>query len=410
MARCDDEVRLQMSNALFYGRQLIISSSSHSDPYSSMLKGSDEMETDSTNQVPMDGDADPTVSSDGTVSISDDTTKEFHPLIIRAVKDDYIPVGKPNWTGGIEVHTTITVQETGRAPSVADHDANLLEEPAEIAASANIETNPVESFDGKKVELAPFNLLGFSDKVLEQILSNIFESEEEIKPFWNFDALEVPPKVACNENILGPVLVAFAGNKRLMDLGTTILYCDNVFDLRDAKISLWWLKRIGSNISKLRYLRIFVGQGVVDSFGTRSESLWLEIILLLKARSKLINLDVNFAGWTGDIDCDDGLNPATSRYILEPRLAFVRTLITFRNINRTIMKPSIYVPKPTTNTLRSALVMPSGQTSPRIINLEREIRPVRRTKKLMRCQCCLHKHTPGCSCVGPRCGELQSIR
>lgn len=325
------------------------------------------------------------------------------------MKDNEFPAEDLNWTGGIEVRTTVTIQGPGEAPTAAEHGMTLLEEPAETAASANVETNPVESFDDK-VELEPFNLLGCSDDVLEQILIKLFESEEGIRPFWNFDALEVPGKVACNENIYGPVLAAFAGNKRLVDLATTILYSDNLFELRDAKISLWWLKRIGSNISKLRYLRICVGEGVVDSFGTRSESLWLEIILLLKAQSKLINLDVNFAGWTGDIDCDDGLNPATSVYIWEPRRAFVRTLLTFRNINRTIIQPSFYVPKPTTATLRSALVMPAGQTSPRILLLEREIRAPRRTKKLMRCQCCLHKHTPGCSCPGPRCGELQSIR
>ncbi|KAM0806242.1 hypothetical protein BDR22DRAFT_883965 [Usnea florida] len=276
--------------------------------------------------------------------------------------DDKIPAGKQNWTGVIEVRTTITVRKTDRAPTAPDHDMNLPEEPAETAASANIETNPVESFDGKKAEVESFNLLGLSDKVLEQVLLNIFESEEEIKPFWNFDALEVPPKVACNENIFGPVLVAFAGNKRLMDLATKILYNDNLFELRDAKVSLWWLRRIGSNISKLRYIRIFVGEGVVDSFGTRSESLWLEIILLLKAKSNLMCLDVDFAGWTGDIDGDDGLNPATSKYILEPRRAFVRTLLTFRNIYRTIMKPGVYMPKPTINTLRTAVVMLPGQT------------------------------------------------
>ena len=374
-----------------------------------MPKSFGEIETNSTNQAPMDSNADPMVSSEGTISIGDDTTEEFHPLT-RAVKDDKMPAGKQNWTGVIEVRTTVTVQESGRAPTAADHDMNLPEEPAETADSANMETNPVGSFDGKKAQIEPFNLLGFSDKVLEQVLLNIFESEEEIRPFWNLNALEVPPKVACNENIFGPVLVAFAGNKRLMDLATTVLYSDNLFELRDAKVSLWWLRRIGSNISKLRYINISVGEGVVDSFGTRSESLWLEVILLLKAKSNLVCLDVNFAGWTGDIDGDDGLNPATSKYILEPRRDFVRTLLTFRNICRTIMKPGVYVPKPTTNTLRSALVMLPGQTSPRITQLERDLRPPRKTKKLMRCQCCSHKHTPGCSCPGPRCGELQAIR
>ena len=408
MARCEDEVRLQMSDALCYGRQLIIFSSSHSESYGPMLNGFDEMETDSTNQAPMDGDADPMVSSDETIFPGDYTTEEFYPLI-RAVKDDNFPAEDLNWTGGIEVRTTVTIRGPGEAPTAADHGMNLPEEPAETAASADIETNSVESFDGKKVELEPFNLLGCPDKVLEQILYHFFESEEEIQPFWNLDALEVSPKVACYENICGPVLDAFAGNKRLMDLATTILYSDNLFDLRDAKISLWWLKRIGSNISKLRYLRISVGEGVIDSFGTRSESLWLEIILLLKAKSNLENLEVNFKGWTGDIDCDDGLNPATSVYIVEPRFAFVKTLLTFRNINRAIIKPGFYVPKPTTNTLRSALVMPTGQTSPQITLLEREVRGLRRFKKLMRCRCCLHKHTPGCSCLGPRCDELQSI-
>ena len=381
-----------------------------------MLKGFDEMDTDNTNQIPMDGDADPMISSDGTISISsdgtisigDDSTEEFQPLI-RAVRDDKIPAGKTNWTGAIEVHTMVTVRESGKAPTAADYDMNLPEEPAGTAASADNPTNLVGSFDGKKVELEPFNLLGCSDDILEQILLKVLESEEEIRPFWNFEALEVTPKVACNENIFGPILVAFAGNKRLMDQATTILYGDNVFVLRDAKVSLWWLRRIGSNISKLRYLRISVGEGVVDRCGTRSESLWCEIILLLKAQSKLITLVVNFADWTGEIDSDDGLDPVTSVYVWEPRCDFVRTLLTFRNING-IIKAGIYVPKNTANTIRGALVMAPGQTNPRITQLEREIEPPRRTKKLMRCQCCLHKHTPGCSCPGPRCGELQSIR
>ena len=406
-----------MSNALYYGRQLIILSSSHPESTKSMLKGFDEMDTDNTNQIPMDGDADPmvfsdgpmSISSDGTISIGDDTAEEFHPLI-RAVKDDKIPAGKPDWTSAIEVHTTITVQEPGKAPTAVDHDMNLPEEPAEMEASANIQPNLVESFDGKEVELEPFNLLGCSDVVLEKILLTIFEDEEKIKPFWNFEALEVPAGVACNENIFGPILVAFAGNKRLMEQATTILYSGKIFELRDAKISLWWLRRIGSNISKLRSLKISVGEGVVDSFGTRSELLWLEIILLLKAQSNLINLDVDFADWTGEIDRDDGLDPATSVYIREPRYDFVRTLSTFRNIQSTNIKPGTYVPKPTTTTLRRALVMAPGETNRRITQLERETEPPRRTKKLMRCQCCLHKHTPGCSCPGPRCGELQSIR
>lgn len=41
----------------------------HSESYRPMRKGFNEMETDSTNQVPMDGDADPMVSSDETIPL-----------------------------------------------------------------------------------------------------------------------------------------------------------------------------------------------------------------------------------------------------------------------------------------------------------------------------------------------------
>ena len=129
-----------------------------------------------------------------------------------------------------------------------DDDAPIMDELRRIPTMESLE-------DEVKVELEPFDFLSLPDRVRQQILRAALVSHKQISPYWNLGALEV----AAHHSNVGnytEMVAAFAGNRELVDQATTILYSENHFHLKSAELSLWWLKRIGSNISKIRNLAI----------------------------------------------------------------------------------------------------------------------------------------------------------
>lgn len=304
-------------------------------------------------------------------------------------------VASPNEPATIEDDVMLSVEElfaeftTGKCNKnpaaepdetviIEDYDTNAVGEPHETSFTAN----SVETPDNKNVDIKPFNFLGCPHDIRQRILRCILVSDQMIKPHWNLGALEVAEKDSGKQN-LNTVLVAFAGDRKLVDEATTILYGENVFKLQHAKVSLWWIKRIGCNISKIRRLVISVEEGVMDHFGTRVETLWYSIFLLLKAQQYLQSLKVSFVKWTHRIDSSDGLDPNKDNYVLDPRYGLIRTLLSFRGLDMANITPGLYVTKYITNLLEDALVLGHGQTNQELIELEEDIQGPKRTKYLM---------------------------
>lgn len=262
-----------------------------------------------------------------------------------------------------------------------DIDMEAAQESDEMSDTADLGTNSVEPRENKMVELKPFNFLDHPHDVRQQILRRMLVSDEPIKPFWNLGALEVAAEVSSKENFT-TVLVAFAGNKELLDEATTILYGENSFKLQHAKVSLWWLKRIGSNISKIKTLTILPEEGVMDRFRTRFETLWYEIIHVLKVQHRLQYLQISFVNWTNRVDDRDGLDPAKIVYILEPRYALIRTLLSFRGLGKAVIKPGEFVNKYCAGLLEVALVLDPGQTTREVIAMEKDVAEPKKAKYL----------------------------
>lgn len=290
------------------------------------------------------------------------------------------------------------VQEYQERPITANHDMDLAEEPLRLSSSVDHEknlakgtngipnnvdfrTNPVETPDNNKAKIKPSNLLDYPDDILRQILRYVLVRDSHIRPYWNFGATEVTAEESCKENV-NPILVAFAGNKKLIDEATTIFYGENAFKLRHAKVSLWWLKRIGPNISKIKRLVLSVEEGVMDQFGTRFETLWYSILLLLEAQHKLECLKVNFANWTCKVDGRDGLDPKEDIYIWEPRHGVIRTLLGFRGLDMATVTPGKYLSDYSAELIEDALVLSPGQTNNELLALEDFVRERKRTKAL----------------------------
>ena len=329
----------------------------------SELVNSDEMDTGTTAVDPAvntstDHSASSIASLNKTVTIEDDIVLSIEELFadFTTVKYDKNPAAESDETVIIE-----------------DYDTNSAESST---------ANSVETLPNQTVDIKPFNFLGCPDNIRQRILHYILVVRNRpINPYWNLGALEVAAKDSGKEN-LNTLLVAFAGNRKLVDEATTVLYGENTFMLRHAKVSLWWLKRIGSNISKIKRLIIEVEEGVMDHFGTRLETLWYSIFLLLKAEHKLQILRVIFSKWTNQ-QYDDGLDPNKDNYVLEPRYGLIRTLLSFRGLDRADIRPGPYVSRYITELLEYALTLDHGQADRDMIELEEDIQGPKRTKYLM---------------------------
>ena len=244
------------------------------------------------------------------------------------------------------------------------------EEPDDMSTMKNSDVISVAASDNEiEFELKPFDFLSYPDKVRQQLLRAALVSNKHISPYWNLFAPEVGFEDALVENYT-EMLAAFAGNKELLDQATTILYSENRFHLKSAKISLWWLKRIGSNISKIRHLTISVNEGVMDPFNTRLETIWSSIFSLLQGKHNLRTLTVSFTGWTNEIDTKDHLDPLEDVDIWEPRYAAVRSLLDFRGLEYARIVPGPYVTPDCTEILEDALILGPGETNDCVRHLE----------------------------------------
>ena len=241
----------------------------------------------------------------------------------------------------------------------SDEMFDMTEHPVE---PSNVTEHPVEPLNEAQVELKPFNFLGCPDNVRQRILRFALHNNEQIKPYWNFGALEVPAR-KCRKQNYPTVVAAFAGNRELAEQTATILYGENVFRLESARIAIWWLRRIGpANVTKLRHLVVTVQEGITDTFGTRAETLWLRFFHLLpREKQHLHSLWVNFQRWTLETDRSDGFGPR-DRPVWEPRHILLRTLFGFRGLHRAVVVGGPFVARFRAHTLQRAMVMAPGET------------------------------------------------
>ena len=264
-------------------------------------------------------------------------------------------------------------EETSPNSNSTDTETEPSKESDEMSEITEVPTNSVASLNQDNVEIEPFNFLGCPDKVRQRILRHVLHTEKIIKPYYNFGALELPANKATRENY-PTVAAAFAGDAELVDQTTTILYGENAFHLRHAKVALWWLKRIGAaNVSKLKDLYVTLDEGVVDHFGTRKETVWRHAFSLLHAHQRLDSLSVGFNGWTMQTSTEDGLSSEDSR-VWGPRYAVLRMLLQWRGLGDAEIVPGAFVTTEYANVLADAVVMQPGETSGDVRRFEDLIR------------------------------------
>ena len=253
-------------------------------------------------------------------------------------------------------------EETPPDSNSAGTGTERSEESDEMSDNTEVPTNSVASFNQNNVDIKPFNFLGCPDKVRQRILHHVLRNQNPIRPYYKFGALELPAHMATRENY-PTVVAAFAGNAELVDQASTILYGENVFHLRDAKVALWWLQRIGrANVSRLRHLHVALDEGVADHFGTRKEAVWRKAFVILHDHQRLSSLSVGFRGWTTETGAEDGLSGEDVR-VWGPRYAVLMMLLSWRGLHDVEMNWGAFVTSEDAEVLVNALVMEPGETS-----------------------------------------------
>ena len=294
-----------------------------------------------------------------------------------STKNNENPVEEPQATSSPPELDSDHSEDSVETSGSTDTEMEQWKESDEMSDTTEVGV-PVQSLNLNDVDIKPFNFLGCPDKVRQRILEFALINKKQIKPYYSFGSIEVAAHNAVEENYSN-LPAAFAGNRELIEQTTTILYGENAFHLHHPKVALWWLQRLGpTNIPKLKYLAITLGEGVLDHFLTRQETIWRKVFRLLLTNHNLLSLSVNFKHWTRRPCPEDGLGPE-SNHVLEARFAVLRTLFRFRGLERAVIRPGPFVGEVYAEILASALVLSEGETSEEIEEVEGEIRwPERR--------------------------------
>ena len=397
-----------MADAPVLGEQGMVTSSSRINKSSrSELKDSDEMDFCNTATGPITNNTKGPTANNTKDSIANNTKGPIVHKAADAAEEKELEFfslidHKAKAIASVEEarkHSTSAKKNEDRAKApherflTSNHNTDLAEESDDTLTGTDCEMEPAEDFDETsdfemtpvvslttmKYDIKPFNYQDCPDEVRKQLLRSLLLSSRKIKPYYNCGSVEVAAHKASRENYT-TMLVAFAGNKALLDEATAILYGENVFDLSRAKVALWWLKRIGPNISKLKHLKITVEEGVLDQFLTRIETLWSSIFYLLETKHKLQTLAVSFARWTLHVNNADGLDPDKSCFIWEPRYGVLRSLLNFRGLERVVVTHGPFVTEHFAEVLQEALLLGEGETNEEVVRLAGDIAPPKRKK------------------------------
>ena len=137
-------------------------------------------------------------------------------------------------------------------------------------------------------------LLALEPKIRYEILKYALIRRNLVRPCYHEGNLEDAFNSPVGQVIDSSLLQV---NKLLSFEASEVLYGENGFIIGRPDMGSWWLKKIGSNLAKLRALRIDFNSGIANNLNVSNERLWLGMLTWLAPRHQIQTLYLSFKGW-----------------------------------------------------------------------------------------------------------------
>ncbi|MCJ1481928.1 hypothetical protein MMC06_002089 [Schaereria dolodes] len=141
-----------------------------------------------------------------------------------------------------------------------------------------------------------FPFLNLDPAIRKRIFRFVLLSDDHMLPFYNFGSLELPNHLLDADFSNIDVGLALS-NKQLNIEGTDVLYGENTFDFSNADVAIWWFRRVGRNVAKVRKAYFYLDCGEINHLSVMKEKMWLNFFNWLAPRHQLKKVFISFEQW-----------------------------------------------------------------------------------------------------------------
>ena len=178
----------------------------------------------------------------------------------------------------------------------------------------------------------------------QMLISMLVKEEEPIIPYYHEGSVEGTREETKKPNYDIAMLLATAGEPELYQQALEIFYSQNIWEFRNPRVALWWLKKLGNKAALLRHINIYLTQGWWGIGSTPLEKLWYILIVWMKPRITLATIHVSFQQWDYAVVHPKEEPPMKYFPVAEARLGVWSTLLLFRGLNVVDITPGPFVP------------------------------------------------------------------
>ena len=208
----------------------------------------------------------------------------------------------------------------------------------------------------------------------QMLISMLVKEGEPIIPYYHEGSVEGTRDETKNPNYNITMLLATAGSPQLYQQALETFYSQNVWEFRNPRVALWWLKKLGTKATLLRHINIHLTQGWWGIGSTPSEKLWYILLVWMKPRVTLSTIHVSFAQWDHAVVHPKEEPPMKYFPVAETRLGVWSTLLSFRGLNVVDVTPGPFVPNKYAAALVRSMILVGDQVDAEAERLRRRWR------------------------------------
>lgn len=264
--------------------------------------------------------------------------------------------------------------DKGLSPPCSENDGNDAHSESDASTDEGLSHADRHNINAPNFD-RPITSLPFvewPDEVRQRMLVSILVREDEpIIPYYHEGSVKGYIEEPKNPNYDITMLLATAGEPWLYQQALEIFYGQNVWEFRNPRVALWWLKKLGTKVALLRHINIHLTQGWWGIGCTPLEKLWCILIVWMKPRVRLHTIEVSFEQWDHALVHRHAETPTKYFPVAESRLGVWSTLLSFRGLNYTNITAGPFVPYEYAAALSRSMLLVGSQVDTEAERLKR---------------------------------------